>query len=83
MSVSRRQFRRECKEAAVRRLGLGASTAEVARAEQSRVAELEREVGCQAMESDCLKRCVRNAEEQRRLRALTTRGWSTRTSRKK
>jgi len=114
MSMSRRQFTKEFKEAAVRRLELGASLAEVARAcevnpnvlhrwkrelhehgvkaftghgkvreEESRVAELERKVGRQAMENDFLQRCLQYAEEQRRLQALTTRGSSTRTSRKK
>jgi transposase len=114
MSMSRRQFTKEFKEAAVRRLELGASLAEVARAcevypnvlhrwkrelhehgtkaftgpgkvreEESRVAELERKVGRQAMENDFLRRCLQHAEEQRRLQALTTHGSSTRTSRKK
>jgi transposase-like protein len=112
--MSRRQFTKEFKEAAVRRLELGASLAEVARAcevnanvlhrwkrelrqygakafggngkartEDGRVAELERMVGRQAMENDFLRRCLQHAEEQRRLQALTTRGWSTRTSRRK
>jgi len=114
MSLSRRQFTKEFKEAAVRRLQLGASIAEVARAcevnpnvlhrwkrelhdhgpkafagngkaraEESRVAELERKVGRQALEIDFLRRCLQHVEEQRKLQALTTRGWSTRTSRKK
>jgi transposase len=114
MSMSRRQFTKEFKEAAVRRLELGASLAEVARAcevnpnvlhrwkrelhehgvkaftghgkvreAESRVAELERKVGRQAMENDFLRRCLQYAEEQRRLQALTTRGSSTHTSRKK
>jgi transposase len=114
MSMSRRQFTKEFKEAAVRRLELGASLAEVSRAcevnpnvlhrwkrelrehgvkaftghgkareEESRVAELERKIGRQAMENDFLRRCLQYAEEQRRLQALTTRGSSTRTSRKK
>jgi transposase len=114
MSMSRRQFTKEFKEAAVRRLELGASLAEVARAcevnpnvlhrwkrelrehgiraftgpgkmrtEESRVAELERKVGRQAMENDFLRRCLQYAEEQRKLQALTTHGSSTRTSRKK
>src|SRR2546425_7070758 len=114
MGMSRRQFTKEFKEAAVRRLELGASVAEVARAcevnpnvlhrwkrelrgygakaftgngkmraEESRVAELERKVGRQAMEVDFLRRCLQHAEEQRKLQALTTRGSSTRTSRKK
>jgi transposase-like protein len=114
MSMSRRRFTKEFKEAAVRRLELGASIAEVARAcevdpnvlhrwrrelrdhaagafsgngrprqEESRVAELERKVGRQAMEIDFLRRCLQHVEEQRKLQALTTRGSSTRTSRKK
>jgi transposase len=114
MSLSRRQFTKDFKEAAVRRLELGASVAEVARAcevnpnvlhrwrrelrdyraaafsgngrrrpEESRVAELERKVGRQAMEIDFLGRCLQHVEEQRKLQALTTRGSSTRTSRKK
>jgi transposase len=114
MSMSRRQFTKEFKEAAVRRLELGASLAEVSRAcevnpnvlhrwkrelrehgvkaftghgkmqeEESRVAELERKIGRQAMENDFLRRCLQYAEEQRRLQALTTRGSSIRTSRKK
>ena len=114
MSLSRRQFTKEFKEAAVRRLELGASLAEVARAcevnpnvlhrwkrellgygvkafpgngktraDERRVAELERKVGRQALEMDFLRRCLQHAEEQRRLQALTTRGSSIRTSRKK
>jgi transposase len=114
MSMSRRQFTKEYKEAAVRRLKRGGSLAEVARAcevnpdvlyrwkrerhehgvrafagsgkvraEESRVAELERKVGRQAMENDFWRRCLLYAEEQRRLQALTTRGSSTRTSRTK
>ena len=114
MSMSRRQFTKEFKEAAVRRLELGASLAEVSRAcevnpnvlhrwkrelrehgvkaftghgkmreEESQVAELERKVGRQAMENEFLRRCLQHAEDQRRLQALTTRGSSTRTSRKK
>jgi transposase-like protein len=114
MSLSRRAYTKEFKEAAVRRLELGASIAEVARAcevnpnvlhrwrrelrdygtkafngngksrvEESRVAELERKVGRQAMEIDFLRRCLQHVEEQRKLQALTTRSSSTRTSRKK
>src|ERR1700693_4352989 len=114
MSMSRRQFTKEFKEGAVRRLELGASLAEVSRAcdvnpnvvhrwkrelrlhgvmaftghgkmreEESRVAELERKIGRQAMENDFLRRCLQYAEEQRRLQALTIRGSSIRTSRKK
>jgi transposase-like protein len=40
------------------------------RAEESRVAELERKVGQQAMEIDFLKRALQHVEEQRLLRAL-------------
>ena len=114
MGLSRRKFTKEFKEEAVRRLELGASLAEVARAcevnpnvlhrwrrelrdygtnafigngqrraEESRMAELERKVGRQALEIDFLKRCLQHVEEQRKLQALTTRGSSTRTSKKK
>jgi transposase-like protein len=114
MGLSRRKFTKEFKEEAVRRLEVGASLAEVARAcevnpnvlhrwrrelrdygmkafsgngqrraEESRMAELERKVGRQALEIDFLKRCLQHVEEQRKLQALTTRGSSTRTSRKK
>jgi transposase-like protein len=114
MRLSRRKFTQEFKEAALRRLELGASLAEVARAcevnpnvlhrwrrelrdyglkaftgngkaraEQNRVAELERKVGRQAMEIDFLERCLQRVEEQRKLQALTTRGSSTRTWKKK
>src|SRR5271166_5048393 len=101
MSMSRRQFTKEFKEAAVRRLELGASLAEVARAcevnpnvlhrwkrelrelgarafsgngqsraEEQRVAELERKVGRQALEIDFLRRCLQHVEGQRKLQAL-------------
>jgi transposase len=114
MSQGRRNFTKEFKEAAIRRLELGASLAEVARAcevnpnvlhrwrrelrdygvqafsgngksraEESRVAELERKVGRQAMEIDFLRRCLQHVEQQRKLQALTTRGSSTRTSKRK
>jgi transposase len=114
MSLSRRKFTKEFKEAAVRRLELGASLAEVARAcevnpnvlhrwkrelrehgtkaflgngrdraDENRIAELERKVGRQALEIDFLRRCLQHVEEQRKLQALTTRGSSTRTSRKR
>jgi transposase len=114
MGLSRRKFTKEFKEEAVRRLDLGASLAEVARAcevnpnvlhrwrrelrdygakafaghgqrrqEEARVAELERKVGRQALEVDFLRRCLQHVEEQRKLQALTTRTWSTRTSKKK
>jgi len=42
----------------------------VKRAEESRMAELERKVGRQAMEIDFLKRALQHVEEERRLRAL-------------
>jgi transposase len=53
------------------------------RIEESRIAELERKVGRQAMEIDFLRRCLQRVEEQRRLQALTTRSSSTPASRKK
>jgi len=97
ISLSRRRFTKEVKEATVRRLELGTSIAEVARAcevnpnvlhrwrrelreyaakafpgeghsrtEESRIAELERKVGRQAMEIDFLRAMLaacRRAEE--------------------
>ncbi len=114
MSLSRRSFSKEFKEAAVRRLDVGASVAEVARAcevnanvlhrwrrelheyrtrafagngkprsDENHVAELERKVGRQSLEIDFLRRCLQHAEEQRKLQALTTRGSSTRTSKRR
>ena len=114
MGLSRRQFTKDFKLAAIRRLELGASVAEVARAcevnpnvlhrwrrelrdhgskafagngrsrtEESRLAELERKVGRQAMEIDFLRRCLQHVEEQRKLQALITRGASTPTSKRK
>jgi transposase-like protein len=53
------------------------------RAEESRIADLERKVGRQALEIDFLQRCLQHVEEQRKLQALTTRGLSTRTSKRK
>ena len=53
------------------------------RAEQSRVAELERKIGQQAMEMDFLRRAWQHVEEQRRLRALTGGATSTSRSRRK
>ena len=53
------------------------------RAEENRLAELERKVGRQAMEIDFLRRCLQHVEEQRKLQALTTHGSFTRTSKKK
>ena len=53
------------------------------RSEENHVAELERKVGRQALEIDFLRRCLQHVEEQRKLQALTTRGSSTHTSKKK
>ena len=53
------------------------------RAEESRVAELERKVGQQAMEIDFLKRALQHVEEQRLLRALNNGAPCTRRSRRK
>ena len=53
------------------------------RIEESRIADLERKVGRQAMEIDVLRRCLQRVEEQRRLQALTTRSSSTPASRRK
>ena len=53
------------------------------RAEESRVAELERKIGQQALEIDFLKRALQHVEEQRLLRALSTGAASTSTSKKK
>ena len=114
MGLSRRKFTKEFKEEAIRRLEVGGSLAEVARAcevnpnalhrwrrklreygmmsfvgngqrrvEESRIGELERKVGRQALEIDFLRRCLQHVEEQRKLQALTTRVSSTRTSKKK
>lgn len=53
------------------------------RAEESRVAELERKVGQQALEIDFLKRALQHVEEQRLLRALNNGAPSTSKSKKK
>jgi transposase len=53
------------------------------RQEQGRIAELERKVGRQALEIDFLRRCLQHVKEQRKLQALTTRGSSTRSSKRK
>jgi transposase len=53
------------------------------RAEESRVAELERKIGQQALEIDFLRRCLQRVEEQRKLQALTGRLLSTSRSSKK
>lgn len=53
------------------------------RADENRIAALERKVGQQTVEIDFLRGCLQHVEEQRRLQALTTRGSSTRTSKSK
>jgi transposase-like protein len=53
------------------------------RAEESRVAELERKIGQQTLEIDFLKRALQHVEEQRLLRALNTGAASTSSSKKK
>jgi len=53
------------------------------RAEESRLAELERKIGRQAMEIDFLKRALQHVEEQRLLRALNSGAPSTSRSKKK
>src|SRR5262249_30365640 len=53
------------------------------RQEEGRIAELERKVGRQALEIDFLQRCFQDVEEQRKLQALTTRGSSTCSSKRK
>lgn len=52
-------------------------------AEESRIADLERKVGQQALEIDFLKRALQHVEEERLLRALSTGAASTSTSKKK
>ena len=66
----RRDFRQSPEEAFP---GLGKK-----RADENRVAELERKVGQQALEIDFLKRCLLRIEEQRMLQALTGKPLSTR-----
>lgn len=51
------------------------------RAEENRIAELERKIGQQTLEIDFLKRALQHVEEQRRLRALD--GGAVSTSRSK
>src|SRR6516162_6172224 len=51
-----------------------------ARWPEGRIAELERKVGQQTLEIDFLKGCLRRIEERRRLRALSGKPLSTRTS---
>ena len=53
------------------------------RAQESRVAELERKIGQQAMQIDFLKRAWQHVEEQRLLRALNNGAPSISKSRKK
>ena len=53
------------------------------RAEESKVAELERKIGQQTLEIDFLKRALQHVEEQRLLRALNNGAPSTSRSRKK
>ncbi|MCC7157607.1 MAG: transposase [Bryobacterales bacterium] len=73
------RWRRELEEHGERAfLGVGKK-----RAEESRVAELERKVGQQALEIDFLNRALQHVEEQRLLRALSNGAPSTSTSRKK
>ena len=47
------------------------------RADENRLAELERKIGQQALEIDFLKRCLQRIEEQRMLQALTGKPLST------
>jgi transposase len=53
------------------------------RAEESKVAELERKIGQQTVEIDFLKRALQHVEEQRLLRALNNGAPSTSRSKKK
>ncbi len=53
------------------------------RADENRVAELERKIGQQTLEIDFLKRCLQRIEEQRMLQALTGKPLSTGRSGKK
>jgi len=53
------------------------------RAEESRIAELERKIGQQTLEIDFLKRALQHVEEQRRLRALEGGAASTSKSKRK
>ena len=73
------RWRRELREFGAKAFtGAGRS-----RADENRIAALERKVGQQTVEIDFLRGCLQHVEEQRRLQALTTRGSSTRTSRSK
>jgi transposase len=53
------------------------------RADENRVAELERKIGQQALEIDFLKRCLQRIEEQRMLQAFSGKPQSTGRSGKK
>ena len=53
------------------------------RAEEDRVAQLERKIGQQVLEIDFLKRALQHVEQQRQLRALTGGAISTNRSKKK
>ena len=53
------------------------------RAEQDKIAELERKIGQQTLEIDFLKRALQHVEEQRRLRALNNGAPFTSRSKKK
>ncbi|HEY4758285.1 MAG TPA: transposase [Chthoniobacterales bacterium] len=53
------------------------------RADENRVAELERKIGQQALQIDFLKWCLQRIEEQRMLQALTGKPLSTSRSGKK
>jgi transposase len=52
------------------------------RAEETKIAELERKIGQQTIEIDFLKRALQHVEEQRLLRALNNGAPSTRRSKK-
>jgi transposase len=53
------------------------------RAEETKIAELERKIGQQTVEIDFLKRALQHVEEQRLLRALSNGAHSTTRSRKR
>ena len=74
-----RRWRRELQEHGERAF----SGAGKRRAEETKVAELERKVGQQAMEIDFLRRALQHVEEQRLLRALNNGAPSTNRSKKK
>jgi len=73
------RWRRELQDHGVRAF----SGAGKKRAEESRLAELERKVGQQTMEIDFLKRALQHVEEQRLLRAVNNSAPSTKRSTKK